>query len=366
MGTVYIFRGKAATGKTTLSDMLAEKLSIPVIRKDDVVDALKTSKNIEKSSINNEVCYNILYKIIQTNLDLHADFILDIGLVDRNNAAAFYGRLDFKSNRLIQFFTDCSDGEEWKRRHLERLKNPLPHQSFQSIEHLMEHYKNADIRPFDDEHIIDSANPLEQCFQDICDIADSVISKEGLNMQKTNHPLEKLVQMIPYKGVDFEVVERPDVLWVGCVDYAQNNTDESDIGTTLRRYREELIDVPKHELINPDWSASLSINYGDDSKPCGLMFAQEAYSGEQDRRYDLFTQPGGLWLRISITAKTDLALLGRRSNGAWEYFGVLETAAEENGYKQDPDVHVQVEYQCHAEYGNPTYTSYAYIPVKRK
>lgn len=57
MGKVYIFRGKAATGKSTLSDMLAKKLSIPVIRKDDIVDALKSSKNIEKSSINNEVCY---------------------------------------------------------------------------------------------------------------------------------------------------------------------------------------------------------------------------------------------------------------------------------------------------------------------
>lgn len=173
MGTVYIFRGKAATGKTTLSNMLAEKLSIPVIRKDDVVDALKTSKSIEKRSINNEVCYNILYQIIQTNLDLHADFILDIGLVDRNNAAAFFSQLDFQGNRLIKFFIDCSDEEEWKRRHLERLKNPLPHQSFQSMEHLMAHYKDADIKPFDDEYVIDSANPVQLCFKEICDIADN-------------------------------------------------------------------------------------------------------------------------------------------------------------------------------------------------
>lgn len=185
-------------------------------------------------------------------------------------------------------------------------------------------------------------------------------------MQKTNHPMEKLVQTITFKGVEFEVVERPNVLWVGCVDYAGNNTDESDIGATLKRYREDLIDTPKQDLVNPDWSASLSINYGDDSKPCGLMFAQETYSAGQDERYDLFTQPGGLWLRVSITAETDNALLGRRSGGAWEYFGVLETAAEENAYIQNPDIHVQVEYLCHAEYGNPFYTSYAYIPVKCK
>lgn len=180
MGTIFIFRGKAATGKTTLSNMLAEKLSISVIRKDDVVDALKSSKNITRSSINNEVCYNILYKIIQTNLELQVDLILDIGLGDRHNAATFLNRLDFKGNTVLKFFIDCSDEEEWKRRHRERLKNPLPHQSFQSLEHIMEHYQNADIQPFDDEYVIDSANPLQQCFQELCDIADKqkAIDKE--------------------------------------------------------------------------------------------------------------------------------------------------------------------------------------------
>lgn len=183
-------------------------------------------------------------------------------------------------------------------------------------------------------------------------------------MQKSNHSLEKLVKMVPYKGVNFEVVERLEVLWVGCVDYAENNTDESDIAATLKRYREELIDIPKKALVNPDWSASLSINYGNDSEPCGLMFAQETDSREQNERYDLFTQPGGLWLRVCITAETDRVLLGRSCNGAWEYFGILAAAAEENGYLQNSEIPVQVEYHCHAEYGNPVHTDYAYIPVK--
>ena len=42
-------------------------------------------------------------------------------------------------------------------------------------------------------------------------------------MSKSNHPVEKHVQTITYQSIDFEVVERPDVLWVGCVDYAENN-----------------------------------------------------------------------------------------------------------------------------------------------
>lgn len=173
MGNVYIFRGKAATGKTTLADLLGQKLSIPVFRKDDIVDALKSSKNIDKGSINNEVCYNILYRIIQTNLDLNANFILDIALGDRNNAKTFFERLDFKDNVVFKFFIDCSDENEWKRRHLKRLENPLLHQSFKSLEHVIEHYKNADVNPFEDEYIIDSADSLEKSFEQISKIISS-------------------------------------------------------------------------------------------------------------------------------------------------------------------------------------------------
>ncbi len=167
MGTVYIFRGKAATGKSTLADTLAGKLSIPVIRKDDIVDALKSSFNIDKESINNEVCYNILYHIIQTNLSLKTDLILDIALGDKQNAKWFFERLDFKDNKIVKFFVDCTDEEEWKRRHIERLKNPLPHQSFKSIEHVVEHYNKSDIGPFDDEYVIDTSKQLNLCTNEI-------------------------------------------------------------------------------------------------------------------------------------------------------------------------------------------------------
>ena len=36
---------------------------------------------------------------------------------------------------------------------------------------------------------------------------------------------------------------------------------------------------------------------------------------------------------------------------------------QENGYRENPDVHVQVEYHCHAEYNSPPHTNYAYIPI---
>lgn len=179
------------------------------------------------------------------------------------------------------------------------------------------------------------------------------------------HPIEKLIKTISFKGVEFEIVERPDVIWVGCVDYSNNNTDESDITSTLKRYREELINITKNDLINPGWSAAISINYTCSDKPCGIMFAMETYSDKQDKRYDLFTQPGGLWLRILNDNKA-AALLGKENVQPFEYFAearILQNAAKENGYIQNPNVHVQVEYHCHDEYNNPPHSNYAYIPI---
>jgi hypothetical protein len=164
---VYIFRGKAATGKSTLANLLSKELSVAVICKDDVVDALKTTSDIDNNLLNNAICYNILQRIIQTNLDLGVDLILDVALGDRKNATWFFNRLDFKGNRVVKFFTVCSDDNEWQKRHFERISNPLPHQSFKSFEHVVEHYKSRDVNPFEDEHIVDTSNSIERCFGNI-------------------------------------------------------------------------------------------------------------------------------------------------------------------------------------------------------
>jgi len=197
-------------------------------------------------------------------------------------------------------------------------------------------------------------------------------------MQKLNHPVEKPVQTITYKGVDFEVVERPDVLWVGCVGYAGNNTDEPDNDPTLKRFQGLISEnVGPKDKINPDWSAALSINYDIGDKPKGIMFANECYSGEQDERFDVFTQPGGLWLRVRNDENAAAQFFGYEKSkpfnpweyGPYRYFAgenaPLQSAAKENGYIQNPNVHIQVEYHCHAEYGAPPHTSYAYIPIIR-
>ena len=91
------------------------------------------------------------------------------------------------------------------------------------------------------------------------------------------------------------MVERPSVLWIGCIGYANDNINEPNIEAILKRFQKLVDSVPIQKKVNPDWSAALSINYNFDEKPCGIMFANESYSDKQDGRYDQFTQPGGLW-----------------------------------------------------------------------
>jgi len=187
------------------------------------------------------------------------------------------------------------------------------------------------------------------------------------------HPVEKPVKSIIYRKVELEIVERPDVLWMGCVDYAANNTDESDICATLERFQglvkeiEEGTPEDPRELMCPDWSAALSINYTCDDMPCGIMFGNEVYSDRQNGGFDLFTQPGGLWLRVRDGRRATHKLLGKKKiEGLFEYFSALRAAAGANGYQQNPGVPVQVEYHCHAQYGKRHHTSYAYIPITEK
>ena len=189
-------------------------------------------------------------------------------------------------------------------------------------------------------------------------------SKINKSTENASFSAERFVETINFNGVAFEVVERPDILWVGCIDYVKNDESEPDAGSLLARYQEYL-DITKRELINPDWSASIWVNYGCAGKPRGQMFAQETYSASQDERYDVFTQPGGLWLRVRRSKEASLALFGNESIDAWDYFvsGVMQRAALKYGYRENPNVYVRIGYDCHAEYTTPPHTCYAYIPL---
>lgn len=159
---IYLFRGKSATGKTTLTNLLSQKLNIPVLRKDDIFDAL--AKYQTDIAILNSSSYDILAKQIQTCIDNQSDVIVDIALQHTPSLKFFLSKVDFKNSTVYRFFCDCSNDDMWLKRWRDRLKNPLPNQYFKSIDEIIEHYEKCVIEPMSDEIVLDSVLHIEKLF----------------------------------------------------------------------------------------------------------------------------------------------------------------------------------------------------------
>lgn len=155
---IYIFRGKSATGKTTLTNILSQMLNIPVLRKDDIFDSL--SKYETDISILNSASYDVLAKQVQSCIDNQSDVIIDIALQHMPSLKTFLNKIDFKDSTVYRFFCDCSNNDIWLERWRERLKNPLPNQYFKSIDEIIEHYEKCEIKPSNDEIVLDSIIPV--------------------------------------------------------------------------------------------------------------------------------------------------------------------------------------------------------------
>ena len=162
---LYVFRGKSATGKTTLTNLLSQKLNIPVLRKDDIFDTL--SKYEDNIGTLNSASYDILARLIQTCIDNQSDIIVDVALQHTLSLRMFLEKINFKEAVVYRFFCDCSDDEIWLDRWRERLKNPLPNQYFKSIDEVVEHYGKCEIMPLDNEVILDSILAVDELLDKI-------------------------------------------------------------------------------------------------------------------------------------------------------------------------------------------------------
>ena len=170
MSKIIIFRGKAATGKTFITNILSKKLNIAVIRKDDIYDSL-SMYNLEHSN-KNGATYDIIAKIIQTNIDTGSDLIVDFSLAHNPYYEHFLSKIHFKNSRVYQFLCICSDKEEWNKRMEKRMVNPLPNQLFKSAKEAAEYYSKLNIEPLENEVVIDSVDDISVILEKINDVLE--------------------------------------------------------------------------------------------------------------------------------------------------------------------------------------------------
>lgn len=165
MSNIYFFRGKAATGKTLITNTLSNKLGTPIFRKDDIFDKL-SSYNLSHNEIN-MASYDILSEIIATNIFTNNDLIIDVSLVHTPYLNQFLSKINLSNCKVYQFLCICSNHNEWKDRMSKRIANPLPNQFFKSVQEAEEHYNKMHIELLNGENLIDSCEDLESIINHI-------------------------------------------------------------------------------------------------------------------------------------------------------------------------------------------------------
>ncbi len=156
---IILFRGRPASGKTTISKALGLELGYPVIHKDDIYDGL--ALDIADHGARNNAAHRILYAILESNVHSNAAIILDFPF---QNAADFAIIESWcKEYRVIlkSILVTCTNEQVWRERLILRSQNPLPNQLIYDFDKLKHRYGSMHVEPAPTELLIDSALPLQ-------------------------------------------------------------------------------------------------------------------------------------------------------------------------------------------------------------
>ncbi len=169
---------------------------------------------------------------------------------------------------------------------------------------------------------------------------------------------ETLVDTIVYKDVVLEVIQMDASIWAGKLGFAQNLTDEPDIGG-LSAAHDAVQDLPLDGAVNPAFSVCISIDYWrNGAVPRGMMFGRQVSEKMQAEMFDVYEMPASLYIRLEATAEIGEKLFGRPLAGIWELFDCIRTVMKMNGYEMN-DNGAQ-EFECYGEKW-----SGAYVQVKK-
>lgn len=159
-----VFRGKVGVGKTTISNAVSQTLNIPVIRKDDIYDSL--AAYVEGHEIRNSACYDILYKIIETNLSNGLDVIVDAGFHRLEDILQLKNWTLEKNVILISLLCICSDESVWAERFNKRGMDPKPNNLITDFNALKLHYGDIKMEALVGEKILDTIDSIDDLVAD--------------------------------------------------------------------------------------------------------------------------------------------------------------------------------------------------------
>ncbi|MGM0880710.1 MAG: AAA family ATPase [Bacillota bacterium] len=159
MSKIILFRGKSGTGRSTLANELSKRLKLVVLHKDDIYDA--SASVVQEHSLRNKLCFDFLFRLLQTVIDSDASIILDFGFNDNNGVLRLEQWVKERGGELKIIHCICSDEAIWSERLAERSKNPLPNQLITNLSELKEYYKYLNPEYLENELVLDTVKELE-------------------------------------------------------------------------------------------------------------------------------------------------------------------------------------------------------------
>ncbi|MZQ87075.1 AAA family ATPase [Paenibacillus sp. 5J-6] len=165
MSTIILFRGKAGTGKTTLSNELGKRLKVAVLHKDDIYDSI--ANDVPEHEARNQICFDFLYRFLHTVIASDADVILDYGFNQSDAALKFKHWIEERGGRLMMLHCICSDESLWAQRLAERSKAPTANQLITDLAKLKEHYKQVRSEFLDGEMVLDTIQPIDSLMEQV-------------------------------------------------------------------------------------------------------------------------------------------------------------------------------------------------------
>lgn len=164
---VILFRGRAAVGKTLLSNRVAQELGLAVIRKDDIYNAL--SIHIQDHSVRNDACELSIHSMVTSQLNNGVDIIVDTSWNHPEQVERFGTTIDSAGGVLLSFLCRCVDLAVWKERFSRRSADPQPNNIITDFGQLLDHYNGVPIEPLLNEIFLDTSPEIEVLVRTVLD-----------------------------------------------------------------------------------------------------------------------------------------------------------------------------------------------------
>jgi adenylate kinase family enzyme len=164
---IILFRGRPASGKTTISKALSLQLGLPVIHKDDIYDSLVPF--IADHAARNKAAHDILYAMLESNAHADSTIILDFPFQNAADFSVIESWCAHHQATLKSVLVTCTNESLWRERLILRSQHPLPNQMIYDFDELKGRYGSMHVEPHSSELLVDSALPLDGNIQHVID-----------------------------------------------------------------------------------------------------------------------------------------------------------------------------------------------------